>query len=199
MGQVVERSIRMISCTEEFTGLKGQDQLQMLQSNIYLAEALVHVRSANSISDDEEKGFMFGETDLGIWKLFKDKVSSKRLMDMIHTMPFPSPAARDRFCYLLRGNFPIIRDENVFNLFLSILLFSPISGSLQESKKVTDGRASFTNMLRQYLQKSQEGEVDTKMGEVMEMINMVKEVAGIYRASNMMTGLGRDQISYEQS
>merc|ERR1712059_41902 len=100
MGQVVERSIRMISCTEEFTGLKGQDQLQMLQSNIYLAEALVHVRSANSISDDEEKGFMFGETGLGIWKLFKDKVSSKRLMDMIHTMPFPSPAARDRFCYL---------------------------------------------------------------------------------------------------
>jgi len=188
--QLNERYIRIMESTEEFPVMQGRDKLNLLRTNIGLTQMLTYVRSINTASADEEMTNVFGEADLLIWNKIKDKIPVRRTSDMFAAIPMPKKDL-ERFMFLVsQCRVPLIADQRVFSLLVPLLVYTTNQPNLvlKNRGEVDAARDQYMTVLHRYL--NQKGEqVETKMKEVMEMMNAVKEMALLFNKANMTPAL----------
>jgi len=124
-----ERFTRMVETTDEFQHLNIHDKFSLLKNNLKFASTVTMIRKLSFLNPQEDFFDSWGNEDRKMWHESGMNLHSQSMSNILKEMPFDVLLKQQFISLLSQCKLPILADQHVFSLMVTIVIFS--TGDIQ--------------------------------------------------------------------
>jgi len=180
-----EKFMRIMESTDDFQHLNTHDKFFLFKSNMEHAHTVTMIRKLSFLNPQDEFIDSWGSEDRVIWDEAGMNLKAESIIDILQQMPFDLGLKQHFISLLSQCKLPILADQHVFSLLVSIVIFSSGDIQLVERHKIDSIRDSYMTMLRRYVRQDQEHSEDI-INRVIMVLSFIPKLSELFKQMNMI-------------